>query len=264
MAALATFVLLLLYHIFLSSAKDRRVPVNARHSYSLTTFDTHGKLTQVERASRAALLGTPVIAVCTNDTIYFSAPQALPSPFIVDDGTARFAKVSDTIIVSHTGIAADGRIAIAAAQRCSVSHEYTYDENMPVEAFLEEMSLFFQEYTMKAGVRPFGCSLIVGSLDDKQLYRLDPSGAVETLGSFGVIGSMSNKLKDSVEKISNDYENSAEKQDQIRAALSKALVKAINEVEASPDKSGIQTILSASFSRQGFVLDRVNATQKVD
>mmetsp|Transcript_11351 Transcript_11351/g.16677 ORF Transcript_11351/g.16677 Transcript_11351/m.16677 type:complete len:264 (+) Transcript_11351:51-842(+) len=259
MAVIACLVLLFFCQISASIANDRLVSVNARHSYSLTTFDTDGKLTQVERASRAALLGTPVVAFCFNTTIYFSAPQAFPSPFIVDDGTSRFAKVSDTIIVSHTGIAADGRIAIAAAQRCAISHEYTYDESMPIEAFLEEMSLFFQEYTMKAGVRPFGCALIVGSLEGNQLYRLDPSGAVETLGAFGVIGSMSSKLQDSMEKIRDRFENSEGKQEHVQAALSEALVKAINEV-SSDKKAKVQTVLTACFSKEKFSVYRVNTT----
>eukprot|EP00814_Leptocylindrus_danicus_P002836 CAMPEP_0116009234 /NCGR_PEP_ID=MMETSP0321-20121206/3316_1 /TAXON_ID=163516 /ORGANISM="Leptocylindrus danicus var. danicus, Strain B650" /LENGTH=120 /DNA_ID=CAMNT_0003478167 /DNA_START=41 /DNA_END=403 /DNA_ORIENTATION=+ len=53
---------------------------------------------------------------------------------------------------------------------------------------------------MKAGVRPFGCALIVAYCDgggDSQVYQLDPSGAVqrmeEGIGMIGEEGSLVNQ-----------------------------------------------------------------------
>ena len=172
--------------------------LDGRYSFSLTTFDPNGKLNQVERACRASTLwGTPVVAAfCPlnsddhHSSVLFAAPQILPNPLYEDDGTARFVKISNNIVVTHSGISADARIAIAAGQRLAIEHEYTFDEEIPIQIFLESMALLFQEYTMKAGARPFGCVLMVASLDSRELYRLDPSGSIEILGSYGVIGSL--------------------------------------------------------------------------
>lgn len=175
--------------------------LDGRFSFSLTTFDPAGKLRQVERASEAASLGTPLVAVCLQDSILMACPQVLPSPFMTDDGTARFNRITESIAVSHSGISADGRVVTAAAQRMAVSHAYTFDEAIPIESLLEGISLLFQEYTMKPASRPFGCSLLVAYVPSKdeaedatpRLYRIDPSGSVETMDIFAVIGSLQNK-----------------------------------------------------------------------
>jgi 20S proteasome alpha/beta subunit len=83
--------------------------------------------------------------------------QPMP-PLMDDDGTSRFAIISPQIIIGHTGIAAEGRVVVEAAQHLAIEHSYTYDEP------IEEISLFFQEYTMKQGLRPFSCTLVLGYL----------------------------------------------------------------------------------------------------
>jgi 20S proteasome alpha/beta subunit len=110
------------------------------------------------------------------------------SPLTREDGTDRFVQVTKSIVMGHSGINADGRVLCTAAQRLAVEHEYTFDEEIPMNIFLEEMSLLMQRYTMKPGSRPFGCSLMVGfsqssSATNKKnqsgkIFTLDPSGAV--------------------------------------------------------------------------------------
>jgi len=175
--------------------------IGGRFSFSLTTFDQAGKLRQVERATEAASLGTPVVAVCLSDEIHMACPQVLPSPFMMDDGTARFNRITQSIAVAHAGVSADGRVVTAAAQRMAVEHAYTFDEPIPIESFLEGVSLLFQEYTMEQGARPFGCSLLIAYVPSEEdsadasprLYRIDPSGSVESMDTFAVIGSLQNK-----------------------------------------------------------------------
>jgi len=191
--------------------------IDSRHSFSLTTFDPSGRLSQVERAAFAANMGAPIIGVIVQDSIVMTAPQLLPSPFMTDDGTARFARISPEIMVAHSGLSADGRALLASAQRLAIEHEYTYDENIPIEIFLQQLSLLFQEYTMKPGARPFGVTLLVGYMPlkiardngDKQRYdddddaaapvsllgrrkkpllcRIDPSGSLKDLGKYGIV-----------------------------------------------------------------------------
>ena len=98
------------------------VMTDGRHSYSLTTFNTDGKLEQVERALVASSLGPPIIAVITGETIILASPQLLPSPLMNDDGTSRFTLVSPHIVVGHSGITADGRVLIESAQRLAIEH----------------------------------------------------------------------------------------------------------------------------------------------
>ena len=163
--------------------------LEGRFSFSLSTFDPSGKIGQVERAFIASSLGTPIVAVVKEDAILLASPQILPSPLMEDDGTSRFAAVTPQIAIGHSGISADGRVLVAAAQQLAVEHAYTYDEAIPIDLFLEEMALLYQEYTMTPGVRPFGATLLVAYMPKEgsstkhskpQLFRLDPSGSVIT------------------------------------------------------------------------------------
>ncbi len=164
-------------------------PIEGRYSFSLTTFHPSGKLPQLSHATKASTIGPPVFAIHRQDSVVLVSVQNLPSPLIIDDGTARFVKVTDSILIGHTGINADGRVICDAAQRLAVEHSYTFEEEIPMSVLLEEMSLLFQEYTMKAGVRPFGCCVIVAGVnDDGGLYRVDPSGTVTKIDQIASLG----------------------------------------------------------------------------
>jgi len=105
-------------------------------------------------------------------------------------------------------------VLAAAAQRLAVEHAYTFDEAIPIELFLEEIALLFQEFTMKPASRPFGCSLIVAHVPETEnnnndvlqpeLYCIDPSGSVESVTTSvvigGLMGSHSLELKEAVDK----------------------------------------------------------------
>jgi 20S proteasome subunit alpha 2 len=192
--------LVLLFLFQFSESNDRS---RGRYSYSLTTFDPSGKLGQVERAIEAAEQGTPIVALIYNNGgmnknssgIILAAPQVLPDLLTLDDGTTRFSLVTPEIMITHTGLSGDGRILVAAAQRLAVQHQYTFDEYIDITIFLEELSLLFQEYTMKAASRPFGASIVVAFVPQSKLmlypnpvlYRIDPSGNVESLGNCSVV-----------------------------------------------------------------------------
>mmetsp|Transcript_49189 Transcript_49189/g.73129 ORF Transcript_49189/g.73129 Transcript_49189/m.73129 type:complete len:322 (-) Transcript_49189:37-1002(-) len=185
--------------------------IDGRYSFSLTTFDPSGKLRQVEYATLAASLGQPILAyyLPSSHSFIFCSPHATNalSPLIHDDGTPRFTQISSRIVLGHSGLGADGRVLIAEAQRIAIQHEYTFGEDFEeeedggglgfLETVLDQLSELMQKYTMKPGVRPFGCSLLIAylppisSLDGQKrgkLYRIDPSGAITSCNDGGVGG----------------------------------------------------------------------------
>ena len=172
-------------------------PIEGRYSFSLTTFSPSGKLPQLEHAIKASTLGPPIIGISLphRNEILLASIQTLPSPLMNDDGTSRFVKISKSILMGHTGVNADGRVLCEAAQRLSVEHTYTFNEEIPVNVLLEEMALLFQQYTMKPGCRPFGSCLIVASVNRADvdengccLFRIDPAGTVTKLDSVVFAG----------------------------------------------------------------------------
>jgi 20S proteasome alpha/beta subunit len=250
--------------IFLQYTEARSRSSDGRYSYSLSTFDSSGRLAQVEFALLAANQGVPIIALATDTDIFMVAPEAIPSPFMIQDGTARFVRVTDEIILAHSGLSADGRVLAAAAQRLAVEHEYTFDENIPIEIFLQEMSLLIQEYTIKAAARPFGTSLLIGynprrilakeRITKPILYRIDPSGTI-TKGQAIVINEVLERsdLLKSAEAIL-DLPSS-----EVEAAITRALESSLSSLDMKKTTNTndvqeirvIESILSASLSTNG-------------
>lgn len=264
--------------------------VDGRYSYSLTTFDPEGRLGQVDRAMQAAQLGTPILAVVLDEdnnnsdsSILLAAPQVLPSPLMLDDGTTRFARISSEIVVGHSGVSADGRVVVAAAQRLAVQHAYTYDEEIPLDIFLSELSLLFQQYTMKPATRPFGVALVVAhvpaaasqraggrqrnqrSSASPRLLRVDASGVITDLGKQAIIhGRMDSvRLRNALSELRKGPSSSDAADLPTHQRLALVLRTALHEQserQRSNDEShgSNYTILSACLSsRNGFSLERL-------
>ena len=271
------------------------VTPDGRHSYSLTTFNTDGKLEQVERALVASSMGTPIIGIIKGDTILLSSPQILPSPLMNDDGTSRFTVVSPQIVVGHSGISADGRVLVESAQRLAIEHAYTFDEPISIRLFLEEISLLFQEYTMKPGARPFGCTLLVGFLppltpsttgssrskikqQKPRLFQIDCSGTVVEHDTVAIINGKfpGEDLKTNLIDFANQNDEVVNEIGKDRESISKILQEALEittktkrketttkllDKENSGDSGYVyrlpMRIISASFSRkEGFKVER--------
>jgi 20S proteasome alpha/beta subunit len=225
-------------------------PIEGRYSFSLTTFHPSGKLPQLSHAIKASTLGPPIIAVRNQHGISLASLQSLPSPLIRDDGTSRFVSITNSIIVGHTGVNADGRVVTEAAQRLAVEHAYTFQEEIPMNILLEELALLFQEYTMKAGVRPFGCCLIVAGVNDG-LFQIDPAGTVTKLDrdekgiGFAGKGDASvilERIQEKLEELNGESKSLTD--------LDNLLVETLQEQVAGGERIGSssQSIICASLS----------------
>ena len=270
--------LILIFALSFGSLCHASDNISQRYSFSLTTFDPSGKLGQVERAMEAAAKGTPVVALIRHETIIFASPQVLPSPLLEDDGTTRFVRITPEIMVAHSGLSADGRILLAAAQRMAVEHEYTFEEDIRIEIFLEEISLLLQEYTMKAAARPFGVVLVVAYMpsettrliDDQcepQLYRIDPSGSVQSLGNQTVVNGSGLDRTELPGKLSELRKNTGTSVEEDLQSLVKLLRRALKDqaVKKQKETNSDFTVLTASLSSKGhFSVQKHISSSKVE
>lgn len=208
----------------------------SRYSFSLTTFDPAGKLDQVEYAVQAAALGGPIAVVALeHQRVLLAAPQRLPSPLMLDDGTARFTRISPEIVLAHTGLSADGRKLALQAQNLALNYRYSYDEDVSVDYLLQGLSLMFQEYTMKPGCRPFGCTLVVAHLPRHgrpQLFRMDPSGSISALEDCCVVNGKGHDT------------------DELKKRLEEAAVHEHNGDKESSDSSSLHAVLAEWFHEE--------------
>jgi hypothetical protein len=235
--------------------------LEGRFSFSLSTFNPSGKLGQVERAIIASSLGTPIVAVIKNDRILMASPQILPSPFMKDDGTTRFAPITQHIAMAHSGISADGRVLVAAAQQLAVEHAYTYDENIPIDLFLEELSLLFQEYTMTPGVRPFGAIVLIAHTpattsvngEGPLLFRIDPSGSVTSYGADHPVALINAKFSNARRsgRLESSLHELRERENTTLAEDLTELSRILEEAMFSKEKEATPPVEAAHYSRTG-------------
>jgi 20S proteasome subunit alpha 2 len=246
---------------------------DGRYSYSLTTFDPSGKLGQVERAIAASQRGTPIVTMIYNNTntneygIIMAAPQVLPNLLTFDDGTSRFTLITSNIMITHSGLSSDGRILVSAAQKLAIQHEYTFDETIPIHILLEELSLLYQEYTMKVATRPFGTTLIVAHVPEyssiyKQnqqsaTYRIDPSGNVELVEEYAIIHGGQLEKTDLLSNLNvlmntTNFETIEDCQEKVVQLLRDALKQQRSKSKNSnDDRYQDVTILTANLYRNG-------------
>lgn len=253
------FVIAVLLAITALSTTDASTdPIEGRYSFSLTTFHPSGKLAQLSHATKASSLGPPILAFYDSRGIVLTSLQSLPSPLIHDDGTARFVKITDSILIGHTGVNADGRVVTEAAQRLAVEHSYTFQEEIPMDILLEEIALLYQEYTMKPGVRPFGCSIIVAGLKDG-LFRIDPSGAVTNIDD--VVSFSGRGDGDSIiEKVKKSLQDNGDGDGSLQS-IEDALIGAVRDEVIGGKQSSRQSIICARLSSG---TDRSESLRRID
>lgn len=108
--------------------------------------------------------------------------QVVLSPFIFDDGTAKFGRVTNELLVVRSGVCADWRTAGGSLSAMNIS---TTSLLSWACFFLEDMVLFL--CAMKPRAYLFGATLIAASGKAGAVYRIDPPGWIECLWSHVVI-----------------------------------------------------------------------------
>ena len=98
------------------------------------------------------------------------------------------------------GLVADGRQLVKRGQAEAHNYRSFYGDSIPAKVLSERLSSFVQVYTLYGSVRPFGCSVLLASVDKRgpQLYMTDPSG------TSWVLFSLNSKIKVSIHLISHN------------------------------------------------------------
>lgn len=83
------------------------------------------------------------------------------------------------VLQAVAGLISDARqLAVVARTECS-NYRSTYGTNIPVSYLNDRLSMSMHVYTLYSAVRPYGCSVILGSYDEVEgpaMYMIDPSG----------------------------------------------------------------------------------------
>mmetsp|Transcript_59148 Transcript_59148/g.105133 ORF Transcript_59148/g.105133 Transcript_59148/m.105133 type:complete len:254 (-) Transcript_59148:45-806(-) len=154
----------------------------AGYDLSVTTFSPDGRVFQVEYAGKAVENSGTTLAICCKDGVIFAAEKFMLSKMLVPGTNKRIFPVHRHCGMSIAGLVADARMIVSRARSESTQYVSSYAEEIPPEILAERLGMFMHAYTLYGSIRPFGCALLLGSVDKEtkvpSLFSIEPSGMV--------------------------------------------------------------------------------------
>lgn len=148
----------------------------------VNAYGSDGRIYQLEYAMKAASLGTTTIGLRVKEGVVIVSEKKIVSSLQIPESVKKHHKISSHCGFAFSGLSGDARTIIKKARELSASHQFTYQEQVPIEGVLRHLSgiaLNFGEKdeNKKIFSRPFGiCALICGYDTEPRLFSLDPSG----------------------------------------------------------------------------------------
>ncbi|KAL0238824.1 hypothetical protein PCE1_004515 [Barthelona sp. PCE] len=157
-------------------------------NFSLSTFSSSGRLTQVDHAFKAAENSSSCVGLTCHEGVVVGAEKVLSTPLIDASTITRLGKISDNCIAIFSGIVADFRGLLKNTRKKAAEYFYRYNDLMPIERVASHMAGVMQEYTQKGGVRPFGVCVFIVGFDEtgSRMYQIDPSGSYYSWKAAGI------------------------------------------------------------------------------
>ena len=146
--------------------------------FSLTTFNSKGKLKQIENALKAVSNGETTVGIKYKDGVVLAVEKNIKSPLIDENSVRKIQQIAEHVGATYAGLSGDFRVLLQSARKQSMKHVLTYEEPILIGSLARETAKIFQEFTQSGGVRPFGICLLLAGIDSDgpQLFQLDPSG----------------------------------------------------------------------------------------
>lgn len=146
---------------------------------SITMFSPDGRLLQVEYAKKTVKQGSTAIGIVCKDGILLVADKRITTKLMVPESIEKMFKIDDHIAATASGIISDARVLIDRAQLRAQQHAVTYDSKIDILSIVKDICDLKQICTQSAGLRPFGCSLLIAGVEEDgslKLFLTEPYG----------------------------------------------------------------------------------------
>ncbi|KAK9711637.1 putative proteasome subunit alpha type-7 [Basidiobolus ranarum] len=152
--------------------------IGTGYDLSVSTYSPDGRVFQVEYAGKAVDNSGTVIGLRVKDGVVFAVEKIIQSKLLVPGSNKRIQTVDKHIGVATAGLIADARHIVNRAREEAQSYRDNYRVPISGKMIADRVGSYIQAYTLYSSVRPFGCSTILGLIDENgpQLYMIEPSG----------------------------------------------------------------------------------------
>ena len=150
-------------------------------NFSLTTFNSKGKLKQIENALTAVKNGETAVGLVFKGGVVLATEKQYKSPLVDPDSVKKIQPISGHVGGTYAGLFGDFRVLLQHVRKSTMKYNMKYMEPRLMGNMARETAKTIQEFTQSGGVRPFGISLLMAGADQSgvHLYQLDPSGVYQ-------------------------------------------------------------------------------------
>ncbi|KAI0082557.1 20S proteasome subunit [Panus rudis PR-1116 ss-1] len=152
--------------------------IGTGYDLSASTYSPDGRIFQVEYANKAVENSGTAIGLRVKDGVVLAVEKLIHSKLLVPEANRRIQTVDRHVGMATSGLLADGRHLANRARDEAYNFRELYRSPPPVKELVSRLGLYVQAYTLYSSVRPFGCSTILGGVDNSgpALYIIEPSG----------------------------------------------------------------------------------------
>eukprot|EP00392_Amoebophrya_sp_AT5.2_P002366 g2371.t1 len=207
-----------------------------RYDKQTTTFNTAGRLFQVEYAIEATKNAGPALGILGKDCVALVGEKKTSSK-LLDQAKQpeKIFEIDDHICCAVAGLTSDANTLIQKLRLYAQQYLYRYGEPIPVEQLVVHLCDFKQGYTQFGGLRPFGVSFLFAGYDKHfgfQLYQSDPAGKYDGWRAHS-IGSWDNPMTNSTLK--QDWSDGMERS-AVKELIGKVMIKNGDTTTPDPEK----------------------------
>ncbi|KAH9965725.1 20S proteasome subunit [Russula dissimulans] len=152
--------------------------IGTGYDLSASTYSPDGRIFQVEYANKAVDNSGTAIGLRVKDGVVLAVEKLVHSKLLVPGANRRIQTIDRHIGLAGSGLLADGRHLANRARDEAANYRDNYRQPTALKALSDRLSLYVQAYTLYSSVRPFGCSTIIGGVDNNgpSIYVIEPSG----------------------------------------------------------------------------------------
>jgi len=176
--------------------------IGTGYDLSASQFSPDGRVFQVEYAQKAVENSGTVIGMRCQDGVVFAVEKLVTSKLYEQGANKRIFNIDRHIGMAVAGVLADARQIVEVAKVEAANYRSEYGTAIPLKFLTDRVAMYMHAYTLYSAVRPYGCSVLLGSYeaDGPQMYMIDPSGVA--LGFLGcAIGKAKQAAKTEIEKL---------------------------------------------------------------